>query len=433
MNVAHNNPLAPAPSRVGRLLTVNGGSSSVKAAVFAPGEPPRRELSVLIERIGLPGTTLTAHAPEGAEIARQELEAPTHAEAARALIDFLSERLGADTIGGIGHRVVHGGLHLCEHQLVTDALVAELKKTQPLDLAHLPREIALIEAFRARLPRQAAGRLLRHGLPPRPAARGATPADPAPNISTPACAASGFMDYRSAYLMSELARDRPRRGARQGHPGASGLRREHGGRRDGQPVDTTMAFTPTAGLVMGTRPGDLDPGLLVYMMRVEKRTPDEMDRFISRRCGLLGVSGTSSDMRDLHRARRRDDPAAEDAVALFCYQARKWIGALAAAMGGLGHAGFRRRHRRALARGPRGDLRGACASSASSWTRRGTPAARRSSRATRPRVTVRVMRDRRGAGDRPRRLPARWTGAERDTFEARGQATHSGYEKGKLP
>ena len=95
-----------------------------------------------------------------------------------------------------------------------------------------------------------------------------------------------------------------------------------------------MAFTPTAGLVMGTRPGDLDPGLLVYMMRVQKMAPDQMDDFVSRRCGLLGVSETTSDMRDL-LARRAADPRAAEAVDVFCYQARKCVGALAAAMGGL--------------------------------------------------------------------------------------------------
>src|SRR5206468_3997361 len=104
--------------------------------------------------------------------------------------------------------------------------------------------------------------------------------------------------------------------------------------RGGKPVDTTMAFTPLAGLVMGTRPGDLDPGLLVYLMRAEGLTPERMDEFLSRECGLAGVSGTSADMRDL-MARRGTDTQAAEAVELFCYSARKWVGALAAAMGGL--------------------------------------------------------------------------------------------------
>ena len=104
--------------------------------------------------------------------------------------------------------------------------------------------------------------------------------------------------------------------------------------RGGKPVDTTMGFTPTSGLVMGTRPGDLDPGLLVYLMRDRKMSADEMDRFISAECGLLGISGTSSDMRDLI-GRRATDPRAAEALDLFCYQARKFIGALYAVLGGL--------------------------------------------------------------------------------------------------
>ena len=104
--------------------------------------------------------------------------------------------------------------------------------------------------------------------------------------------------------------------------------------RGGKPIDTTMAFTPTAGLMMGTRTGDMDPGLLVYLMRAEKLTPDQMDNFISRQCGLLGVSETSSDMRELI-SHRDVDPRAVDAVDLFCYQAKKFVGALAASLGGL--------------------------------------------------------------------------------------------------
>src|SRR5207248_11358984 len=103
--------------------------------------------------------------------------------------------------------------------------------------------------------------------------------------------------------------------------------------KDGKPIDTTMGFTPTAGLVMGTRPGDLDPGLLVYLMRVEKKTPQEMDEFISKRCGLIGLSETTSDMREL--TAQGADERAKDAVDLFCYQAKKFVGACAAAMGGL--------------------------------------------------------------------------------------------------
>jgi acetate kinase len=104
--------------------------------------------------------------------------------------------------------------------------------------------------------------------------------------------------------------------------------------RDGKCIDTTMSFTPTAGLVMGTRSGDLDSGVLMYLMREEKMSIDEIDQLVNHQSGLLGVSGISSDMRDLLAQREKNSRAAE-AVNLFCYQAKKWIGALAAALGGL--------------------------------------------------------------------------------------------------
>jgi acetate kinase len=104
--------------------------------------------------------------------------------------------------------------------------------------------------------------------------------------------------------------------------------------RDGKCIDTTMSFTPTAGLVMGTRSGDLDPGLLVYWMRHEKLNADQFDDLVNRQSGLLGVSSISSDMQELLERRKGNQYAAE-AVDLFCYQARKWIGALVAALGGL--------------------------------------------------------------------------------------------------
>jgi len=104
--------------------------------------------------------------------------------------------------------------------------------------------------------------------------------------------------------------------------------------RDGRPIDTTMAFTPTAGLVMATRCGDLDPGFLLYLMRTERVGADAIDELVNSQSGLLGISETSPDMRDL-LDREKSDPRAADAILVFCYQAKKWIGALAAALGGL--------------------------------------------------------------------------------------------------
>ena len=145
----------------------------------------------------------------------------------------------------------------------------------------------------------------------------------------------GFHGLSYAYLMEELAR--------LGNPAATKGRviLAHLGNgaslaavRDGKSIDTSMCFTPTAGLVMSTRSGDLDPGLAPYLARTEQMTTSQFYKMVNHESGLLGVSETSSDMRDLLDHEKQDVRAAE-AVALFCYQAKKWIGSFAAALGGL--------------------------------------------------------------------------------------------------
>lgn len=318
----------------GIILTINGGSSSLKFAVFSPDDPPKRILAGQVARIGQPGTQLVVKTDANGKSDARPIEAATHRHAAQGLTKYLHERLGSDPIAGIGHRIVHGGIHLLETQLITPELISELKRTQPLDLAHLPREISLIEFFRESFP----------GIP-QVACFDTTFHRDMPTVAKilpiprhyyeAGVRRFGFHGLSYTYLMHrlrELAGEQAAKGkiilAHLGS-GAS-MAAVH----NGKPIDTTMAFTPTAGLVMGTRPGDLDPGLVVYMMRLEKLTSDQMDEFISNRCGLLGVSETTSDMQDLLN-RRANDPRAADAVNLFCYQARKFIGALAAAMDGL--------------------------------------------------------------------------------------------------
>jgi acetate kinase len=138
------------------ILAINGGSSSIKFALFDVTADedfePRRATSGEIERIGLPGTALVTAGANGQTPERREVAAADHEQAAERLIDWLREPLAAGQLIGIGHRIVHGGTKLVEHQRITEALVAELKRTIPLDPSHLPREIALVEAFARRLP-----------------------------------------------------------------------------------------------------------------------------------------------------------------------------------------------------------------------------------------------------------------------------------------
>jgi acetate kinase len=316
------------------ILTINGGSSSIKFAVFTNRSCPLRLFSGQVERIGLQGTQLTAARTDTGKSESIPVAAATFGEGVQGILAYLRKELGTSTIGGIGHRIVHGGLHLLDSQLVTTELIAELRRAQPLDLAHLPREIALVEGFAAAFPgiRQVACfDTAFHRNMPRIAQLLPIPR----HYLDAGIRRFGFHGLSFTYLMGELNR-------LAGPETANGrIILAHLGSgasmaavRGGKPIDTTMAFTPTSGLVMGTRPGDLDPGLLVYLMRVEKLNADQMDDFISSRCGLLGVSETSSDMRDLQKLRAVDQRAA-DAVDLFCYQAKKFVGALTAALGGL--------------------------------------------------------------------------------------------------
>jgi len=144
----------------------------------------------------------------------------------------------------------------------------------------------------------------------------------------------GFHGLSYTYLRDELRRIAPREAEARVILAHLGSGASLAAMRHGKPVDTTMGFTPTGGLVMGTRPGDLDPGLLVHLMRSEKASADAMDTLVNERCGLRGVSDTTSDMQALLESRAAD-PRAAEAVELFCYQAVKWIGAFAAALGGL--------------------------------------------------------------------------------------------------
>lgn len=315
------------------ILSINGGSSSIKFALYESHEPPRRVAWGKIERIGTTGTQFEAARLDGPRVSRA-LAASDHAQAVEQLVQWLDESHLLANLAGIGHRIVHGGPQYHASRIIDAAVVAELKRLAPLDPTHLPGEIALVEAFARQQPgvRQVAcfDTAFHHDMP-----RVAQLLPLPRRYEAAGVRRYGFHGLSYTYLMQELTRTAGEAAAR----GRVVLAHLGGGAsmaavRDGKCIDTTMAFTPAAGLVMSTRTGDLDPGVLTYLMRSEGLDADALDDLISHRSGMLGLSETSSDMRDL-LAREADDPRAADAVSVFCYQARKWIGALAAALGGL--------------------------------------------------------------------------------------------------
>lgn len=315
------------------ILVLNGGSSSIRFSIYRLGTALEQGLHGKLDRIGASRPALSFSDADGE---RHELEfasATDSAAAATALLDWLATRKVIDTVSAVGHRVVHG-MHHVEPEIVTPALIDELRRFEAIDPDHLPGEIALIEALQQRaprLPQVVCFDTAFHRHMPRVARLLAIPR----RFEAMGVQRYGFHGLSYAYLMEELARDASS-GAAQGRVILAHLGNgaSMAAVRGGQSTDTSMGFTPASGLPMGSRSGDLDPGLASYLARTEQMTPRQFDHMVNHESGLLGVSETSSDMRDL-LIREATDPRAADAVALFCYQAKKCIGAYAAALGGL--------------------------------------------------------------------------------------------------
>jgi acetate kinase len=316
------------------VLTINGGSSSVKFALFGLTDPPVRMLSGEIERIGLPDTALSAKGVNGQATKNEPFAAADLEQAGERLIDWLEKHADLGTVVAVGHRVVHGGPHYATSHRITPEVIEELKRLAPLDPDHLPGEIVLLQAFLARFPRvpQVAcfDTAFHHDMP-----RVAQLLPIPRRYHSAGLRRYGFHGLSYTYLLEELARIAGPEAARGrlvlAHLGSGA---SMAAVRAGKCVDTTMAFTPTAGLVMGTRSGDLDPGVLLHLLRSEHMTAEQIDHLVNRQSGLLGVSGLTSDMREL-LDREPIDPNAADAIELFCYQARKYAAAMAAAAGGV--------------------------------------------------------------------------------------------------
>lgn len=315
------------------VLAINGGSSSIKFALFDVAASPERRLSGSIERIGLADGTLKTKDAATNETKQIPLFTSGHAEGVERLVEWLGSRTDLSSLAAVGHRIVHGGPKLIEPCWIDDGVLAVLRRMAPFDPEHLPGEIELIEGFRKATPHARQGACFdtsfhRH-LP-----------DVAQRLAIPRKYAAqgihryGFHGLSYSYLVDELKRLDPAAAAGRVVLAHLGNGASMAAVADGAPIDTTMAFTPTAGLVMSTRSGDFDPGLVRYLIEEEGLSVSEFHELVNRRSGLLGVSETSSDMRDL-LARRAQDARAAEAVALFCYQAKKTIGAFAAALGGL--------------------------------------------------------------------------------------------------
>jgi acetate kinase len=317
-----------------QVLSLNAGSSSIKFSLFALSTELRCLLSGKIERIGSDQGRLVVHRINGSDRIDRSIEARDFTLAGASLLDWLDDQGAFASVAAIGHRIVHSGGLDDRSQRITQALIESLRRIGPLDPDHMPQELALIEAVRARDPERIQvacfDTAFHRNLPP-VARRLGLPRQ----YEVEGLRRYGFHGISYSFLMEELARVEGI-AASQGrlilaHLGAGA---SLAAVRDGICIDTTMAFTPTAGLLMATRCGDIDPGALLHLLRRDGVDADQLDMIVNRRSGLLGISETSGDMRDLLEREAADLRCAE-AVESFCYQTRKWIGAYAAALGGL--------------------------------------------------------------------------------------------------
>jgi acetate kinase len=315
-----------------RILTINCGSSTLKFELFEAAKGERSIARGLVDRIGGRGS-LELISGSGERTVVRSIAA-NHGEAVLQAIRLLDSSDLLGELEAVGHRVVHGGARFSGPALLdtgAEDAIEELAEFAPL---HNGPALAAIRAVREALgremPQVATFDTAFHSRMPRIARLFALPRQ----LVDEGVLRYGFHGLSYEYVMSRLRALDPEAAAGRVVIAHLGNGASMVAVRGGVGVDTTMGFTPTGGLVMGTRSGDLDPGVLLYLLEERGLIPREIGDLINRRAGLLGVSETSADMRDLLN-RETSDPRAAEAISLFCYGAKKFLGALTAALGGL--------------------------------------------------------------------------------------------------
>ena len=319
-----------------RILTINTGSSSLRADCYQVGRGETLVFSAEAERIGLPGTRLRIADANGTSLNEQQDDRLDHTAAIEAVFAWLRDHGAQRELDAVGHRVVHGGNRYSEPQPITPTLVQSIEELVPIDPDHLPQALAAMRfvsqtypallqvacfdtAFHRHMPQVAQAYALPRHLTDAGLAR---------------LARYGFHGLSYEYIMEQLRTEAATAADGRVIIAHLGNGASMAAVREGKSVDTTMGFTPTGGLVMSTRSGDLDPGVLLYLLQEQQLTPAALGELVNKQSGLLGVSGSSGDMRDLV-TRQSSDADAAAAVELFCYQARKFLGALCTTLGGL--------------------------------------------------------------------------------------------------
>jgi len=317
------------------ILSLNAGSSSLKFALHGVGAGGALDTiaSGMIEGIGR-APHLVIHGPDGETLAERQWEGGeslSHEALLDSLLEWIEGHAGADTLIGIGHRVVHGGTDFAAPVLIDEAVLGKLDKLSPLAPLHQPHNLAAIRAaisMRPRLPHVACFDTAFHRTLPAVATRFAIPRA----LEREGVRRYGFHGLSYDYVSRRLTEIDPELANGRVIAAHLGNGASLCALVKGRSVDTTMGFTALDGLMMGTRCGAIDPGVLLYLQQEKGLSPDEVQHLLYEASGLLGVSGLSGDMRDLLG---REEIGAREAVELFVYRIMREAGALASVMGGL--------------------------------------------------------------------------------------------------
>jgi acetate kinase len=311
------------------ILALNSGSSSLKFGLYRVG-PSRTEALVSgeAEAIGTAGTKFHASDASGAVLLSETTSIASQEDAVTRIGRFLADgKFPAPA--AVGHRVVHGGPGILRHCMIDDAVLAQLKKAIPFAPLHIPAALEVIEFARVHFP----------GLPQAACfdtSFHADMPDVASTLPIPKALRSegirryGFHGLSCESIVHQLAGELPKRLIIAHLGNGASVTAIH----NGKSIDTSMGLTPTGGVIMGTRTGDLDPGVLMYLAREKNIDAAALEDLVDHRSGLLGISGLDSDMRRLHKAASANDDA-RLAVEMFCYSVRKQIAAMIAVLGGV--------------------------------------------------------------------------------------------------
>lgn len=313
----------------GMILTLNAGSSSIKFALYRDAPDLPREASGMVEALGPEARLILT--PEGGKTQERALGRTDHASAVPAILDVLTPLLAGRAVGGVGHRIVHGGPEIAAPRRLTGELLAYLDTLAPLAPLHQPHNLAAVRAARAAFPdavQVGAFDTAFHRGHPKVNDIFALPR----RYYDKGLRRYGFHGLSYDYIAGVMARDYPRIARGRVVVAHLGNGASLCGMEDGRPISSTMGFSALEGLCMGTRPGQVDPGVLLYLMKEEGMGYEDLTRLLYKESGLLGLSGISHDMRALLAS---DAPEAAEAIAYYCTRLAREIGAMAAVLGGI--------------------------------------------------------------------------------------------------